>query len=193
MLPPLADDKESDPFPFISLMPVISHLTHLTHFTRLIYLSPAISFISLISIISRIYSPTHAPATVMTSLAHSITEVTQCTGCEGRPNECWGPCAGQLGYCSSCDGTQGTKGACCMRDHAYDPAECQLVPDSGFSYSGYHECVLVPGIPPSLRSACQPPPLYPSPMPSSMHPQHRPSQPLCLPPCEEWCCERVAA
>ena len=68
-------------------------------------------------------------------------ERTKCEGCAGRPNECWTPCKGR-GYCSACDGTQGTKGACCMRGDKNDPAECRKA-GVQFLYSGYHECVLV--------------------------------------------------
>lgn len=75
-------------------------------------------------------------------------EVTKCEGCTDHstgPHECWSPCDQTAGYCSACDGTLGTRGACCKRGSSSDPAECQSLPESLFRSSGFHECVLVPG------------------------------------------------
>eukprot|EP00392_Amoebophrya_sp_AT5.2_P017473 g17833.t1 len=50
------------------------------------------------------------------------------------------------GECDACDGDQGTRGACCKRNEASDPAECRL-PGIHWQYpkADYAQCVLLPG------------------------------------------------
>jgi len=71
----------------------------------------------------------------------TTTEVPLCTGCTGRPSECWSPCGKKRGYCEACNSAKGMRGACCKRGDKDDPEECGFA--DKFRNLGYHECVLV--------------------------------------------------
>ena len=58
--------------------------------------------------------------------AVGAAERSKCTGCtKQKPQECFVPCRKKGGYCQACDGTHGTKGACCRKGYALDPPECR--------------------------------------------------------------------